>query len=78
LVLDLEADDFAEICRALDEISSLLEREPRMNGAEITSGGYGSGWHLEITHNEGQTPDGYRKQLSEWADARRAARAVSS
>ena len=74
LVLDLEADDFLGLCHALESIVLQLEREPRLDGAEITSGGYSDGWHMEITHNDGQTPDGYRKQLTEWCDARRVAR----
>ena len=78
LVLDLEADDYAELLNAIDGISLLLSREPRHDGAEITSGGVASGWHLEITRDARQTPDGYRRELTAWCDERRAARARSS
>jgi hypothetical protein len=74
LVMDLEADDYAELLLALDDIGVQLSIDTRLDGAEITSGGYASGWHLEITHREQQTPEGYRRELTQWCDARRAER----
>jgi len=74
LVIDLEADDYAELLNAFDSIAIQLVGEQRRDGAEITSGGYGSSWHLELAHNNSQTGDRYRRELTEWCDRRREER----
>lgn len=58
----------------LDNILYQLYAEPRVDGAEITSGGNSVGFHLEIEVRDGQTPERYRLELMRWMDERRAKR----
>jgi hypothetical protein len=76
-VLDLEADTYDELLNALDGIGVKLATERREHGAEVTSGGWASGWHFEITRNDGQTGDRYRRELTEWCDRRREERRLA-
>lgn len=74
LVLDLEADSWDELVSTVDRIGLELVQQPQREGTEITSGGYASGYHMEISHRAGQTGDRYRHELMQWCDERRAAR----
>lgn len=78
LALDLEADGYDDLRHALESIVWMLEAEPRPMGADVTSGGYASGYQLTITVDQEQTGDAYREQLREWATARRAERAATA
>lgn len=72
LVLDLEADDLAELSAALTRIGNDLEYEGREQ-REVTSGGYGSGWHLTLTRDEFMDHDRFATEIAEWHDRRKAA-----
>lgn len=74
LVLDLEADDYDELLKALDQIGLDLSLHPKREGGEITSGGYSSGWHMEIAHQSRQNGGRYRRELMQWCDRRREER----
>lgn len=72
-LLDLEADSLDELNNALRNIGhSLLLDEQEVR--EVDSGGWASGYHLELTCDEQMDGDTYRSRLREWADDRRAKR----
>ena len=66
LVLDLEADDLDGLFDVLTMIDFDIRGEVRE-----WSGGWGSGYHVELIENAGQTHDGYFDELETWIAARR-------
>ena len=78
LSLTLEADDLDSLLhafRAIEHDLLLKERDHDWTQpVEITSGGYDSGWHLEVTSDLTITGDAYRASLKTWSAADRAAR----
>lgn len=74
LLLDLQADSLDELEAALTNIGRDLLIEDREE-RETDSGGWASGYHLELTCDEDIDGDTYRSRLREWADDRRAKRA---
>lgn len=75
LLLDLQADSLEELATALTNIGRDLLIEDREE-REKDSGGWASGYHLELTCDEQMDGDTYRSRLREWADDRRAKRAA--
>lgn len=73
LSLDLEADDLGELTSALENIIIDLRIQGR-DIRDVTSGGYGSGFHLELSCDPDMTGDQYRVLLSQWRESRRAER----
>lgn len=73
--LDLGADSWKEVAQSLGEIQHrVYEQEDKAPNDPIscTSGGCGSGWHLEAKVNMEQTAEGYRRDLTAYLNARRA------
>ncbi|WP_020580178.1 hypothetical protein [Actinopolymorpha alba] len=73
LTLDLEADTLDELWHEMHAIADRLDREQREH-AEITSGGYASGYHLRLQTDPAVTGDLYHASLAEWSKKDRAAR----
>lgn len=66
VTLDLHADSWDEVARALGDIQHrVYEQEARDPDSSIrcTSGGCGSGYHIEAIVNTAQTAQGYREDL---------------
>lgn len=78
LSLTLEADDVDSLLaslRAIEHDLLIKERDHDWkHPVEITSGGYDSGWHLNITTDLTVTGDAYRDSLKTWHNAVKAAR----
>lgn len=78
LTLKLEADDIPSLLSAIAAIEyDLIVKEAEhdwTHPVEITSGGYDSGWHLNITSDLSIEGDAYRASLKAWSAANRAAR----
>jgi hypothetical protein len=68
--VDLEADDIQELTRALDGISLDIERDGREE-RDVTSGGWGAGYHYSLTCNPDMTGDLYRDLLAHYVEQRR-------
>lgn len=73
MVLDLHADDWDELTAALDGVQVRIA-EAKMRGEAtvgITSGGYSSGFRLDIDEDESVTGDSYRAALKAYCEGRR-------
>ena len=68
LVLDLGADDPAELVGALRGIAFDLELDDRPR--KITSGGYACGYSLTLVEDPEMDGDRYRAALDEWVKDR--------
>jgi hypothetical protein len=72
LKLDLGADSWQEMRVAIKQIEyRLLEQEDNGPNERLvcTSGGCGSGWHLEVEVNVDQSPENYQRQLRAYVDS---------
>ena len=74
LVLDLDADDLGEMAAALHRIANDVDLGEVDEGTHsISSGGWATGYQLNLTCDPAQTGDRYREQLSRWSIDRRQA-----
>lgn len=82
LTLQLEGDDIEALLsslRAIEHDLLIKQRDHDWNHpVEITSGGYDSGWHLNITSDLTTDGDAYRASLKDWSDRRRAERRATA
>lgn len=71
--LDIQADSISELSDALRNIGIDLEIEGREE-REVTSGGWGSGYHYSLTCDPDMDGDIYRAELQQWMEQRKEAR----
>lgn len=67
--LDLQADDFESLCRALYNIADQMERREMTTGA---SGGYDSGYSYELKEGTEPSHDEYFDRLTAYLAEKRA------
>lgn len=82
LALTLNADSLDEIERVFSQIvlDCIVEHDSLSGSGKIVdthSGGWSSGYSLQITHDPDMTGDRYRDELKEWNSEQIAARRAS-
>lgn len=72
LTLDLGADDLDELGSALHTLANDLEADG-VEERDVTSGGYGSGYHLLLTVTDpAMDAERFQRDLKDWVAQRKA------